>query len=131
MNIRRPIILVVDDDYHVRSLVTDLLELEGYAVRTVAEGGAGLTLLRSERPDVVLADLMLADMSGLEFCERLRAQCGPRLPIILYSAASGSCWKTRSISAGADDYLAKPFDVDDLLERVRSRLLVGAETVAR
>ncbi len=126
MEAARPVVLTVDGDAAVRALVTDLLESEGYAVEATGSALEALTWLRDGRPDLVLADLMLPDLSGLELCQQMRAGLHRYVPIVLYSAASGSCWKERSLAAGANDYLAKPFDIDDLLERVSSHLLAGS-----
>ena len=120
-----PVILAIEDHRDTSRLIVDLLESEGFTVVPVASAGAALTQLRDGQVDLILTDLMLPDMSGLELCELVRADRRRYVPIIVYSAASGHCWKERSLAAGADDYLIKPFHIDDLLERVRSHLLAG------
>jgi two-component system phosphate regulon response regulator PhoB len=121
-----PVVLVVDDDAATLELVADLLAMEGYTAQPAATGLGALTRLRDSPVDLILVDLLLPDMSGLEFCQQVRARQGSRVPIILFSAASGSCWKANSLLAGADDYLAKPFDLDQLIARVGSHLLATA-----
>jgi DNA-binding response OmpR family regulator len=121
-----PIVLIVDDDAATRELVADLLAFEGYTAQTAVSGQSALTRLRHGPVDLILIDLMLPDMSGLELCQLVRARQESRVPIILYSAASGVCWKENSLLAGADDYLAKPFEIGQLLERVGSHLLSTA-----
>jgi DNA-binding response OmpR family regulator len=123
-----PVVLIVDDDAATRDLVTDLLELEGYAAQAAATGQSALTCVRGGQVDLILVDLLLPDMSGLDFCQQLRERQHSRVPIIVYSAASGGCWKENSLLAGADDYLAKPFDIDQLVERVRSCFLSGGRS---
>src|ERR687888_600541 len=98
-----PVILAVEDHRDTRRLIVDLLEPEGYTVVSAASASAALTRLKDEQVDLILTDLMLPDMSGLELCEHVRAQRGRGVPIIVYSAASRLCWKERSLDAGADD----------------------------
>ena len=126
MATKSPVVLIVDDDAATRDLVTDLLASEGYMAQAAVTGQSALTCLRNGPVDLILIDLMLPDMSGLELCQQVRARQESRVPIILYSAASGVCWKENSLLAGADDYLAKPFEIGQLLERVGSHLLVTA-----
>jgi DNA-binding response OmpR family regulator len=123
MEIAPPTILAVEDDAAVLSLLVDLLESEGYRVEHAHSAADGLVHLRHDPVDLILADLMLPDMSGLEFCERVRAsQPLERVPIILMSAASGSCWKQSGATAGANGYISKPFDLDNLLGLVGKHL---------
>jgi len=123
MATKSPVVLIVDDDAATRDLVADLLALEGYTAQAAASGQSALDCLRHGPVDLILIDLMLPDMSGLELCQQVRARQESRVPIILYSAASGVCWRENSLLAGADDYLAKPFDIGQLLERVGSHVL--------
>jgi DNA-binding response OmpR family regulator len=123
-----PVVLIVDDDAATRGLVSDLLEPEGYATEAAATGHSALTYLRAGRVDLLIVDLLLPDMSGLELCQQVRAQQESPMPIILCSAASGDCWRENSLLAGADDYLTKPFDIDRLIERVGSYLLASPST---
>src|SRR5215208_2717170 len=128
MTTTHPVVLIVDDDAATRDLVMDLLALEGYAAQAVATGHSALPRVWSGQVDLILVDLLLLDMSGLEFCQQVRDRQQSRVPIILFSAASGGCWKENSLLAGADDYLAKPFDIDQLVERVGSYLLAGGRS---
>jgi DNA-binding response OmpR family regulator len=123
-----PVVLIVDDDAATRSLVKDLLEPEGYATEAAATGQSALTHLRAGHVDLIIIDLLLPDMSGLELCRQVRARQESPVPIIVCSAASGDCWKENSLLAGADDYFSKPFDIERLLERVGSYLLASPST---
>ena len=128
METASPTILAVEDDAAVLSLLADLLESAGYLVERAPSAADGLVRLRHGPVDLILADLMLPDMSGLEFCERVRAsQPLEQVPIILISAASGSCWKKSCATAGANGYISKPFDLDNLLGLVGKHLApIGA-----
>ena len=118
-----PVILVVDDDAATRELMSDLLTGEGYAAESVAGGMTGLARVEQGNVDLVLLDMHLEDIDGLEFCRRLSSgQQAARLPIIMLSAAQGDQWKSASRAAGADDVVAKPFDIDHLLDRLRTHL---------
>jgi len=123
METARGTILAIDDDAQVLNLLMDLLEPEGYQVECVHSAAAGLSRLQHGSVDLILADLLLPDMSGLEFCAQVRTRQQLKLvPIIVLSAASGSCWKQSSAAAGANSYISKPFDIDELLGRVRRHL---------
>ena len=123
METARETILAIDDDTEVLNLLMDLLEPEGYRVECVHSAAAGLSRLQRGPVDLILADLILPDMSGLEFCEQVRASQQLKLvPIIVVSAASGSCWKESSVAAGANGYISKPFDIDELLGLVQMHL---------
>jgi CheY-like chemotaxis protein len=113
----RPTILVVEDEEPVQQLVADLLGDEGYHVLIAADGAQALALVRAERPSLILTDLMMPVMDGVELCRRLRADEQTRhLPIVVMTAAG----RGPSEAARADAYLAKPFDLDILLELVVS-----------
>jgi CheY-like chemotaxis protein len=113
----RPTILVVEDEEPVQQLVVDLLDDEGYHVLVASDGAQALALVRAERPDLVLTDLMMPVMSGVELCQRLRADERTRqVPIVVMTAAG----RGQSDAARADAYVAKPFDLDVLLELVVS-----------
>jgi CheY-like chemotaxis protein len=119
METAHPTILVIDDHADTLGLLVELLESEGYRVHGAASAAAGLELLQHGSVDLILVDLILPDMSGLEFCEWVRAHEPLRLvPIILVSAASGACWNASSATAGANGYISKPFDIDNLLALV-------------
>jgi DNA-binding response OmpR family regulator len=118
-----PVILVVDDDAATRELMSELLTVEGYAAESVAAGTTGLARIEQGNVDLVLLDLNLQDIDGLELCRRINnGQRAARLPIIMLSASSGDQWKSASRAAGADDVVAKPFDIDHLLDRLRTHL---------
>jgi DNA-binding response OmpR family regulator len=118
-----PVILVVDDDAATRELMSDLLTGEGYAAESVAGGMTGLARVEQGNVDLVLLDMHLEDIDGLEFCRRLSSgQQAAHLPIIMLSAAQGDQWKSASRAAGAHDVVAKPFDIDHLLDRLRTHL---------
>jgi two-component system response regulator MprA len=114
-------LVVAEDDRAVRESVTRALELEGYVVTAVTEGIAALEA--ASRPDVhlLLLDLGMPNMDGLTVCRRLRS-AGLRLPILVLTARTEVSDRVSGLDAGADDYLPKPFSLDELLARVRSLL---------
>jgi two-component system, OmpR family, response regulator MprA len=114
-------ILVVDDDRAVRDALRRALTLGGYEVQ-VAEGGeAGLAQVAAGQPDAMVLDVMMPDLSGIEVCRHLR-RAGDRLPILMLTARDAISDRVEGLDAGADDYLVKPFDVDELKARVRALL---------
>jgi len=113
-------ILVVDDDDRLVASVRRVLAYEGYRVLTAKDGIEGLQLARDESPDLVILDVMLPGVDGLEFARRIQA--GGGLPILMLSARDSTEDKVAGLEAGADDYLVKPFAVEELLARVRARL---------
>ncbi|MBI3073210.1 MAG: response regulator transcription factor [Deltaproteobacteria bacterium] len=117
-----PRILVVEDERHLSSGLKLNFELEGYAV-DVAETAreAGNLLVRSGRYDAILLDIMLPDLDGFALCEKLRA-AGNFTPVIMLTARGSAIDRVRGLEVGADDYVAKPFDLKELLARVRSVL---------
>ena len=115
-----PRILVVDDDPMVATTIERVLLPEGYQV-DVALGGLGaLSRVKERRPDLVVLDLMMPGVDGLEVCRRLRTE--DNLPILLLTARSGTADRVRGLDTGADDYLVKPFAYAELLARVRALL---------
>ena len=117
-------ILVVDDDPHVLRSLRAALESHGYRVRTAASGSIALEECTTERPDVVLLDLALPGLDGVEVCKRLRSWS--RVPILVLSARVHEAQKIQALDAGADDYVTKPFGIDELLARVRAALRRGS-----
>jgi two-component system response regulator ArlR len=112
-------ILVVEDDAQIARVLRLELEHEGYAVETAADGLAGLEKALKE-PDLVILDLMLPKMDGLEVCARIRHKS--TVPIIMLTAKDRIPDRVGGLDAGADDYLTKPFSIEELLARVRARL---------
>jgi two-component system, OmpR family, response regulator MprA len=115
-----PRVLVVDDDPAVLSGLRRALALEGYAVQVAESGEAALALAAAEAPDVVVLDVMLPDVDGLTVCRRLR-DVGT-MPIVLLTAKDTVPDRVAGLDRGADDYLVKPFALDELLARVRAQL---------
>ncbi len=113
-------ILVVEDEDKILQFLQRGLTYEGYRVDTAADGAAGLALARAETPDLVILDWMLPGMDGLEVCRRLRA--GGPTPILMLTARESVSDRVLGLDAGADDYLVKPFEFDELLARVRALL---------
>jgi len=116
-------IVAIDDHAATLDLLVDLLEVEGYQVECADSATAGLSRLQHGPVDLILVDLMLPDMSGLELSRRVRSRSNlAHVPIVLYSAATGPDWEQACLGAGADAYIAKPFDVDKLLSLVHMHL---------
>ncbi|PZT71058.1 DNA-binding response regulator [Streptomyces sp. SW4] len=114
-------ILVVDDEPEVREAVEDGLTVEGYAVRGAADGLAALSEIAAWQPDAVVADVMMPVLDGLALCRRLRA-VGDRTPVLVLTALDSVSERVDGLDAGADDYLVKPFALDELTARVRALL---------
>jgi len=114
-------ILVVDDEPYITDLLGAALRFEGFAVETAATGSDALALAERGRPDLVLLDVMLPDVSGTEVCRRLRAQ-GLRTPVLFLTARDGTEDKVGGLTAGGDDYVTKPFSLDELVARIRAVL---------
>ncbi len=109
-------ILVVDDDPAVRSLVTDVLVMEGHDVRSAADGMACLLMIDEERPDCLVLDVMMPGLSGHEVLRVIRdADGGPHLPVVMLTAAADDSQAWRAWSEGVDYFLAKPFEPAELL----------------
>lgn len=113
----KPMILVVEDDPAVRNLIATTLETNHYRFQTAATGEAAVMEAASYNPDVILLDLGLPDMDGMEIIEKIRTWS--KTPIIVISARSEDTDKIDALDAGADDYLTKPFSVEELLARLR------------
>ena len=113
-------ILVVDDDPMVASTVQRVLRPEGYDVEVALGGAQALEQARAHPPDLVVLDLMMPGIDGLEVCRQLRT--GGNLPILMLTARSGTADRVRGLDTGADDYLVKPFAYAELLARVRALL---------
>jgi two-component system phosphate regulon response regulator PhoB len=116
-------ILVVEDDSDIALLLSYNLNAEGYVVDSVERGDTADQRLGENPPDLVILDLMLPGMSGLEICRRLRAREHTRtLPVIMVTARGEEAERVRGLSVGADDYVTKPFSMAELLARVRALL---------
>jgi len=113
-------ILVVDDDPEIVSFVKRGLAYEGYAIDTAADGTEALAIAREKAPDLVILDVMMPGMDGLEVARRLRG--GGNVPILMLTAKGTVADKVAGLESGADDYLVKPFAFDELLARVRALL---------
>jgi two-component system, OmpR family, response regulator MprA len=114
-------ILVVDDERAVRESIERALRLEGYEVVQAADGAEALGSVAGQAPDAMVLDLMMPQVDGLEVCRQLRAE-GDRLPILVLTARDSVSDRVRGLDAGADDYLVKPFALDELLARLRALL---------
>ena len=113
----KPLILVVEDDTAVRNLITTTLKAPDYRYLTAVNGESAVLEASSHNPDVILLDLGLPDIDGVEVIRRVRSWSN--LPIIVISARSEDTDKIDALDAGADDYLTKPFSVEELLARLR------------
>jgi|SRR5688572_7550518 DNA-binding response OmpR family regulator len=130
-------ILIVEDDNMLAKVIADNLRFAGYEVSAAGDGRDAVARLRTFQPDLVLLDLMLPDRNGFELCGLMRQ--GGRTPIVILSARAQKADKLRGLKLGADDYLTKPFDLDELLARIQAvmrrsrrgvdRLVLGAVTI--
>ncbi len=118
-------ILVVDDDTALAEMIGIVLRTEGFEPIFCADGAAALDAYRAERPDLVLLDLMLPGMDGIEVCTRLRQESG--VPIIMLTARTDTADVVRGLESGADDYIVKPFNPKELVARIRTRLRPATE----
>ncbi len=114
-------ILLVEDETKLAQFVEMELTHEGYQVTVANDGIGGLTAARESQPDLILLDWMLPGFSGVEVCRRLRAT-GDKVPVILLTAKDEISDRVEGLDAGADDYMVKPFSIEELLARVRAHL---------
>jgi two-component system, OmpR family, response regulator MprA len=114
-------ILVVDDEPAVREAIERALRLEGYDVALAADGHEALERIDQRPPDAVVLDLLMPRVDGLEFCRRMR-HSGDRTPVLMLTARDAVADRVTGLDAGADDYLIKPFALDELLARIRALL---------
>jgi two-component system response regulator MprA len=124
-------LLLVDDDPPIRRMLERTLAAEGYDVEAAADGGAALAAVERSMPDAIVLDVTMPGLDGLAVTRRLRAK-GLRVPILLLTARDAVHERVAGLDAGADDYLVKPFDADELSARVRALLRrnAPAETLA-
>jgi two-component system response regulator MprA len=120
-------LLLVDDDAPIRRMLERTLTAEGYDVVAAADGGAALAAVERNVPDAIVLDVSMPGMDGLAVTRRLRAK-GLRVPILLLTARDAVHERVAGLDAGADDYLVKPFDVNELSARVRAMLRRNAPT---
>ena len=121
-------ILVVDDEPTLRETLVDALEADGFRVVAAADGREALTAFRAERPDLVLLDLMLPELSGIEVCRIIRAESG--VPIVMLTAKDSELDKVVGLELGADDYVTKPFSLRELSARIRAMFRRSEQNVA-
>ena len=114
-------VMIADDDRAIRESLARALELEGYEVVGVADGVESLTLVRRETFDALVLDVMMPGVDGLAVCRVLRGD-GDRTPVLMLTARQETADRVAGLDAGADDYLAKPFELDELLARLRALL---------
>jgi DNA-binding response OmpR family regulator len=112
-------ILVVDDEPTQREMLAEALEAEGFTIVTAADGRAALLKFREAKPDLILLDLMLPELSGIEVCRIIRAESG--VPILMLTAKDSELDKVVGLELGADDYVTKPFSLRELIARVRAQ----------
>jgi len=124
----KPRILVVDDDASLAEMLTIALKNEGFEPFVVGDGSLALDAVRDLRPDLVLLDLMLPGMNGIDVCRAVRAESG--VPIVMLTAKSDTVDVVLGLESGADDYMVKPFKHKELVARVRARLRRTADEPA-
>lgn len=120
-------ILLVEDDRSIAQLLKEALTSQHYLVEVAADGQAGWELAEAIEYDLILLDLMLPKLDGISFCKKLRAK-GDRIPVLLLTGQDTSTNKVMGLDAGADDYMIKPFDLQELLARIRALLRRGSST---
>src|SRR5579862_9922328 len=121
-------LLVVDDDRALREVLRRALQLAGYEIELADSGATALAQIAATPPDAVVLDIGLPDLDGLDVCRLLRAE-GNRVPVLMLTARDAVADRIEGLDAGADDYLVKPFDVDELKARLRALLRrAGGET---
>jgi two-component system KDP operon response regulator KdpE len=111
-------ILIVDDEPNILGTVTPLLRSRGYEVSSAMTGRAGLDAVERDKPDLIVLDLGLPDMDGVDVCRQMRQATG--VPILVLSARGAEGDKVAALDAGADDYVTKPFGAEELLARIRA-----------
>ena len=125
-------LLMIEDDARLASMVSEYLRQGGFEVAHAQDGASGLAVLQKAPPALVVLDLMLPDMDGLEICRRIRALGGAlaRTPILMLTAKGDPMDRVIGLEVGADDYLAKPFEPRELLARIRAILRRSSEAAA-
>lgn len=115
------VILAIEDDPAILRGLADNLRFESYEVLTAADGQTGYNLIREKRPDLIVLDLMLPKLSGYEICRKVRAE-GIQTPILMLTARGEETDRVLGLDLGADDYVAKPFSIRELMARIRALL---------
>ncbi len=123
-------VLVVDDEASLSELLSMALRYEGWDVRTAADGATAVRIAREHRPDAVVLDVMLPDFDGLEVLRRLRAEA-PEVPVLFLTARDAVEDRVAGLTAGGDDYVTKPFSLEELVARLRGLLRRSRMTAAR
>ncbi len=122
-------VLVVDDESVLADMVSMALRYEGWNISTAGDGASAIATARSQRPDVVVLDVMLPDMSGLDVLRKLREE-NPQLPVLLLTAKDAVEDRIAGLTAGGDDYVTKPFSIEEVVLRLRALLRrTGVTTV--
>src|SRR5689334_8860278 len=131
----KPFVLAVDDEAHITELIALALGYNGFDVERVADGRQALAAIDRRRPDLVLLDVMMPELDGFEVVRRLRQQegAGSRVPIIFLTAREATADKVDGLRLGVDDYVTKPFSIEELIERVKAvlRRVGGAPSTAQ
>ena len=124
---RCPLIIVVDDDQEMLTLVRRVLELEGYRVAVACDGSSALALLEECRPDLVILDIMMPGLDGFQVLDLIRQRSN--VPVIMLSAKREVSTARDALALGADDYVRKPFHTQELLARIRAKLRRAGQEV--
>jgi DNA-binding response OmpR family regulator len=114
--------LVVEDDQHLLNMLQDVLEYAGFETTAVDHGSPAMTLLAERRFDVLLVDVNLPDINGLVICDTARERYQDQIAILVIAGRNIERWGVWSFQLGADDFLGKPFDIDELIARIESKL---------
>jgi DNA-binding response OmpR family regulator len=122
-------LLMIEDDTRLASMVGEYLRQSGYGFNHAADAATGLEALQTTPPELVILDLMLPDMDGLELCRRIKAS-NPGMAVLMLTAKGDPMDRIVGLEMGADDYLPKPFEPRELLARIRAVLRRGSEVVA-
>ncbi len=122
----QPRLLIAEDDAEIRLALERILDYEGYTTISVADGAAALEAIRDQRPDAILLDVAMPFVDGITVCRRIRDH-GDRTPVLMLTARHELSDRVDGLDAGADDYLAKPFELEELLARIRALLRRAAD----
>ncbi len=114
-------VLVVEDDANIRDFLVDALKESGYSVTGTSDGAKAIKIAKDNKPDLIVLDLGIENIAGETVCEQVK-KMHPTLPIIILTAKNASSEVVHGFDLGADDYISKPFEIDELLARIRTRL---------